>query len=1005
MDIWKTTPEFFEFLKLLKSKKNVRISGLTDSALGSIIASVFNELKLNTVIVTEREKDIFKWSEIVGSFSSEKPLSFPADYPARQIEVIKKLITPLPRIIIACIESIDEKILPPEEFIENTSKIKTGDSSYDRVIDGLTKGNYIRCDVVSEPGEFARRGEVIDFWTPSASDPVRILFKLDKLSRIKTFDPVSQLSIETIDEAEIIPAEYPENVSSTLTDYLGKDFIVLSLDEETIPENPAPAPRNGAHLIRRVKLQKADMEFNSRTLQFSRSFSQIKNELQALKESSYRIIFSASNNIELTKLMNIVSEETGIKGEGIVSMLNEGFILENLKIAILSIGDILPSHRRICYKPTPPVHPVKEFSDLIPGDYIIHKKFGIGQFESIEKIEHNSMISDFLKLKYSLSGRLYVAVENSDLIQKYIGSKFSTKLDSLSGKSWKKTTYKVRESVRELSKKLVEIYKSLTREGISFKPYPEMEKEFADHFPYRLTTHQEIAIEEVLNDMESNNAMDRLVCGDVGYGKTEVAMRAAFRAVINGWQVVLLAPTTVLARQHFHTFRERFKNVPVIIEMLSRLVSNLEQKNIIERINDGKVDIVIGTHRLLSHELKFPSIGLIIIDEEQRFGVEQKEKLRFKSKNVEVLTLSATPIPRTLSMAFGKIKGLSLINTPPPGRTGIKTRVMPYELETVKDAIVHEVARGGQCYYIHSRISTISSITKLLQKSMPDISFKYIHGRIKPEEIDNIMADFIESKFDCLISTTLIENGLDIPNVNTMIIDYAQKLGLADIYQLRGRIGRSNIRAYCYLMYPGGLDLRDIVKERLSALSSFSAMGSGFQLALRDLQIRGAGELLGPEQHGNIMKVGFDYYTTILKEEIARLKGEEYIEPIEVKISLPVTAYIPHIYIDSAGLRLAFYRKLSSVTESNELSLIKKEMKDRFGTVPKELNTLFKIMNIKIHSAKANIESVAAYHSKITFKLVTGEKIETTITGNDILKEIQKEIKNFASKLPHLPNS
>ncbi|MFH1416060.1 MAG: DEAD/DEAH box helicase [Elusimicrobiota bacterium] len=1004
VDIWKGSIYLEKLVKNLSPQNSINISGLSSGPLASLLSSLFVRIGLNMLIVVDKEKEIPEWMDMLEAFNPEKPLAFPLDYPAQQIEVIRALESGVPRAVIACERSIREKIPSPIEFKGASFKIDTGISSYEDVLKRLYDAGYTRNDVVGESGEFARRGTVIDFWPPDAEYPYRIIFRLDRIMRIKEFDPLSQRTIKDAASCEIIPAQYQEGVSSTLSEYLGEDFITVFLEGAGAGIS---ALQEVPHLGRGrsiccVNVEKADMFFSSGTLGLTKSFSDIKKELEALAVSSYRIILSAPCEKELKKLKETVREETGIEGEGIVSFLQKGFIAEDIKTALVTIGDVFPSYRTP-RRGLPPIHPVTEFSDLNPGDYVIHRKFGIGIYEGIEKREHASAVSDFLKLRYSGSGRLYVAVENADVIQKYIGSKWKTKLDSLSGKSWGKTTYRVRESVRDFSKQLIKLFKSREKRGISFKPYPDMEEEFAGYFPYILTRHQEMAVDEVLNDMASENTMDRLVCGDVGYGKTEVAMRAAFRAVLNGYQVALLAPTTVLARQHFHRFRERFKNSPVIIEMLSRLVTPMEQKSTIRRVNDGKVDIVIGTHRLLSGELKFPSLGLIIVDEEQRFGVEQKEKLRFKFGNVDVLTTTATPIPRTLAMAMGKLKGFSLINTPPPGRQGILTQTMPYDMETVREAILREVKRGGQCYYVHSRVGTIKTVAKRLEEDIKGISFRSIHGRMPSEKINEVMSDFIEGRFDCLVSTTIIENGLDLPNVNTMIIDYSHRLGLADIYQLRGRIGRSNMKAYCYLMYPGHIDMTGRVKERLSALTSFSAMGSGFQLALRDLNIRGAGDLLGPEQHGNIMKVGFELYSSILKEEISKLKGEKYVEPLEVEISLPVSAYIPESYIDSSGLRLAFYRRLSGLSDSGALSEIETEMEDRFGPVPEELKNLFRVIEVKIIAAEAGIDSVIMERYILILRLSSGERIEREVTGKDVFITVKNEIAEI-KKLVELKN-
>ncbi|MFW6134323.1 MAG: transcription-repair coupling factor [Elusimicrobiota bacterium] len=992
MKIWKKNNQYKDIIKGLKSKDKVTVSGLTDSALSSLTAEIFDQIKSNILIVVEKEKDISIWTERINSFSKASAMPFPSDYPSKQIQTIKELLEPEPGIVICCQDSVKESVYSPSIYRAKTIGMKTGEKRYTEIVNKLAQGNYIRCDVVGEQGEFARRGKVIDFWPPGSQEPIRILFEKNTIKQIKTFNPLDQRSKKEIEKAEIIPAEFPDKAEADIKEYLGDDYILV-LPEEEYREGLVDNKETGT--LQRVYLKKAHHEFSTRSVSYAQSFSEVIKELESIKESGYKSVFTAPGEHELDKLLQTVEQEAGIKGDGFVSNLDQGFICDDIKTAVLTVGDILPYKKVISPQPPPPPHPMEEFSDLEPGDFVVHRRFGIGEFQGMEKVKHNSSISDFLKIKYAKEAALYVAVENADIIQKYIGSKWKTKLDSLSGKSWQRTIKTVRKSVEAVSKKLLHMYKQREKKGRSFEPHPEVEKEFAEYFPYKLTRHQKEAIQEVLEDMESDRAMDRLVCGDVGFGKTEVSMRASFRAVLNGSQVIVLAPTTVLARQHFHTFRKRFANFPVIIEMLSRLVSSSDQKRIIQKINDGRVDIVIGTHKLLSQKINFPNTGLLIIDEEQRFGVEQKEKLRFRFKNVDLLTTTATPIPRTLAMAMGKVKGFSLINTPPPGRQGIKTQVLGYNMDTIKKALKHEVHRGGQCYFVHSRVKTIKKVTENLKDKIPELKFKYIHGRMKSNKINSIMDEFITGDFDCLVTTTIIENGLDIPNVNTMIIDSAHRLGLADIYQLRGRIGRSSIKAYCFLMYPPHLELTPRVKERMSALKSFSALGSGFQLALRDLQIRGAGELLGPRQHGNIMKVGFEYYSTILKQEIAKLRGEEYIEPIEVEISLPVSAYIPEDYVQSSGLRLAFYRKLSSVTEKEKLKKIKDEIKDRFGEIPKQTENLIKIINIKIQASKAKIKEISIIDSEVVLKLISNEKIKKKLDKKNIFSNIKNHINSI----------
>jgi transcription-repair coupling factor (superfamily II helicase) len=994
LDIFRNAPLYLDLIGLLKTKKKLRISGLTDTALSVLLNTFVQDNSSSPLLfIVEKEKDIRIWQEHFLSVSSTVPAVFPFNYSALQLETISKIVKKEVSVLLCSLSSLEEKIIAPEIYSERVFVIKEGEEDYEALIDHVENASYFRTDLVAEPGEFVRRGQVIDIWPPGSENPYRIFFSDRTVSSIKIFDPYKQRTGKSCSMIEINPAGYEGDRLSTLRDYLPANTIAV------FPDGYDDAADAFKYSMVRSDILSPDIRFRTRDFSFYDSLSSFKIELKRFREGGYRLLLTASTERELDRISDIIYGRPYNRSrdrDSFISLIRSGFSDEDRKTVLLTLSDILPQYRHPIYD-KPKAHPISDISMFSEGSFVVHRNFGIGIFRGINTLKHGDYMSDFLKIEYKGGSAVYVAVENSDFVHNYSGPESALKPDSITKKSWIKRAEKVRKSVAELSKNLVRAYKDGLSKGFSFRPDDEMETQFNAAFTYQLTEDQRKSIEEVLKDMESDQAMDRLVCGDVGYGKTEVAARAAFRAVLNGKQVAILAPTTVLAKQHFDTFRRRFRNFPVRIELISRLVSRQEQLSIEQDLNQGLVDILIGTHKLFSDHLIFPALGLLIIDEEQRFGVEQKEKLRFKYPGVDIMATTATPIPRTLAMAMGKVKGFSLINTPPPGRIAIDTIVSPYSFELVRTAVLNEISRGGQCFYVHSRVNTLGAVVENLKKSFPDFSFASVHGRMKSHTIAKVMEDFVIGKIDCLVSTTIIENGLDIANVNTMIIDSAQIYGLSDIYQLRGRIGRSSIKAYCYLLYPDYLKLTGAMKERMAALQNFSYGGGGFQLALRDLQIRGAGAMLGAEQHGNIMKVGFEYYNTILEEEMMSIRGKEYAPPVEIEISVPADALIPEDYMNSQQLRLSYYRRISSINSADEIAALEKEMEDRFGRLPDETRNLMKVIRLKLRASKAGISSVAVSGEKVLFSYISGEKIEFDING-DIFKSVDNLLKQLGTR-------
>jgi len=640
----------------------------------------------------------------------------------------------------------------------------------------------------------------------------------------------------------------------------------------------------------------------------------------------------------------------------IVSPLSSGFIDEESKISVYSQSDLFVKRIRHTpiYKQKEAV-PIIRPSDLNLGNHVVHNIHGIGIYDGMVKEEIDGVIRDYFLLKYADGDRLYVPTSQIDKIHKYIGEE-NPPIYRLGSRKWTKAKRKVKQSTKEIAKELLQLYAERQQlEGFAFPPDTPWQREIEDLFPFWETPDQVRAINEVKKDMEKPRPMDRLVCGDVGYGKTEVAIRAALKAIFGGKQVVILVPTTILAQQHYHTFYKRFKNYPIKVGLLSRFLTKKEQREVIKGLKEGTIDIVVGTHRLLQKDIEIRDLGLIIIDEEQRFGVEHKEKLKIFRKKVDVLTLSATPIPRTLYMSLISIRDMSVINTPPQDRLSVETVVGEINYDQIKDAIEFELRRGGQVFYVHNRIKTIIRTAERIKTLVPQAKIAIAHGQMREEELEKVMIDFVEENFNILVCTTIIESGLDIPTVNTMIVEDADQLGLAQLYQLRGRVGRGDKKAYAYFYYNDKRLLTEEAYKRLYALREFSQLGSGFNLAMRDLEIRGAGEILGPKQHGHMVYVGFELYCQLIREAIEEMRGEKKEKIPEITIEIPVSAYIPKDYISADSLRIEAYREIKSADILNKISDLVDSFIDRYGTIPKPLKNLIEIAKLKIPMRKAGI--------------------------------------------------
>ncbi len=703
----------------------------------------------------------------------------------------------------------------------------------------------------------------------------------------------------------------------------------------------------------------------------------MKGELANLIDNGYDITVCAESESQSHRIEHLLSDY-GI--EVVASSISSGFRLPELQMMLIQENEIFGRRkRRPASVKRSKSSAIDTFVELNPGDLVVHVNYGIGRFRGIDRIKAAGTERDYIQLEYAQEETVFIPIEQVNLIQRYIGQEGQIpRLDTLGGKSWERRKNTVKKSVEDLAERLVALYaRRKSAQGTAFPQDTDWQVEFEAEFPYEETEDQLRSIEEVKADMEKSEPMDRLVCGDVGYGKTEVAMRAAFKAVVSGKQVIFLAPTTILAEQHYENFSERFSRFPVQIEMISRFISKAEQKKIIDRTKNGEVDILIGTHRILQKDVQFKSVGLLVVDEEQRFGVKDKERLKELKTSVDVLTLSATPIPRTLHMSLLQIRDMSVIATPPIDRRPIETYVQEFREEEVAKAIRREAERGGQVFYLHNRVETLNQVKLFLERIVPEVMVHTAHGRLTSSQLEDIMHNFIHGSFQVLVATTIIENGIDIPNVNTIIIDRADMYGVSQLYQLRGRVGRSDKTAYAYLLYPENQALSDIAMKRLQIVSDFTELGSGFKIAMKDLEVRGAGNLLGRQQHGEILSVGFDMYLRLLDEAVASLKegDEEREKAPEVYLELDYSGYIPDEYIRDASEKMEIYKMIAAIETERDLERVVGELNDRFGPMPDEVSSFLSIAELGIICRKLFISSLKERRGRVYVEFAKVSKV------------------------------
>lgn len=953
--------------------------------------------------------------------------------------------------------------LPKKESMGNAViSVKSGDTlDFQDMIKRLTEAGYEREVQVGGLGQFAVRGGILDIYPLTEELPVRIELWGDEVDSIRTFDADSQRSVQNLEEIQVFPADELPGVEGrrvSFLDYFPKEDTLLFLDEpsrllekgegieQEFVEAQAKRMESGykvsdeemilypaAEIVKKmneypaVGLSSLDTRYGDFKIRdrmnlhtksvnsYNSSFEMLTRDLKRLKRTGYRVVLLSGSRTRAKRLAedlrdynlsSFYSDEMDREvGAGEImaayGYVAEGYEYPMLKFMVISETDIFGKAKKKRKRKKYEGRRIQDFAELKVGDYVVHENHGLGIYQGIEKIEVDKISKDYMKISYAKGGNLYIPATQLDLIQKYASADArKPKLNRLGTGEWAKTKRHVKGAVQLVARDLVKLYAvRQEQEGFVYGEDTVWQKEFEEMFPFEETEDQQLAIDAVKRDMQSKKIMDRLICGDVGYGKTEVAIRAAFKAVQENKQVVYLVPTTILAQQHYNTFLQRMKEFPVRVDLMCRFRSPAQQKKTIEDTKRGLVDIVIGTHRVLSDDLKFKDLGLLIIDEEQRFGVQHKEKIKKLKENVDVLTLTATPIPRTLHMSLIGIRDMSVLEEAPEERMPIQTYVMEYNDEMVREAIQRECARQGQVYYVYNRVEDIAEVTAHVQKLVPDVEVAYAHGQMREHQLEKIMFDFINGEIDVLVSTTIIETGLDISNVNTMIIHDADRLGLSQLYQLRGRVGRSNRMAYAFLLYRRNKLLKEEAEKRLAAIREFTDLGSGFKIAMRDLEIRGAGNLLGAEQHGHMEAVGYDLYCKMLNDAVRYLKGEAEDEDFATTMDLNVDAFIPDSYISNEYQKLDIYKRIAAIENEEEMDDMVEELIDRFGDIPKRVMKLLEVAGLKALAHSVYVTSVEQKGQQFTFTMYEKAKVCPERIP-ELLKSYQGDLTFRAEEVP-----
>jgi len=1033
---------------IAQTENRTHVKGLVGSAFSLVISEAFKQAdKPFLLVFNDKEEAAFHLNDLEAMLNDKDVLFYPGSYrrPYQieetdnanvllRSEVLNRINSrKKPAIIITYPDALFEKVVTRRELDKNTLKISVNDNlSIDFVNEVLFEYKFKRVDFVTEPGEFSVRGGIVDVFSFSHDEPYRIEFFGDDVDSIRTFDVETQLSTDQIKKISIIPNvanKFLDESRQSFLKYIAQKTVVFTKNADLvfdrIDDFYSKAEEAFKNLTSELKhaepetlfcnateLKKQLLDFNlvefgskavfasqdniitfNTTPQpaFNKQFNLLIDDLNLHHDKGYTNYIACVSEQQAKRFHDIFDDaEQTVHYKTIVLSLYQGFVDHDNKITCYTDHQIFERYHKFHLKngyAKKQAITLKELTNLDIGDYVTHIDHGIGRFGGLQKIDVEGNKQEAIKLIYGERDVLYLSIHSLHKITKFNGKDGKPpKVYKLGSKAWKTLKAKTKSRVKEIAFNLIQVYaKRKLEKGYQYQPDSHMQHELEASFIYEDTPDQSTATADVKADMESERPMDRLVCGDVGFGKTEVAIRAAFKAVDNGKQVAVLVPTTILAYQHSRTFRERLKDFPVTVDYLNRFRTAKEKRETLANLESGAVDIIIGTHQLVNKNVKFKDLGLLIVDEEQKFGVAVKEKLKTLKDNVDVLTLTATPIPRTLQFSLMAARDLSVITTPPPNRYPIESHVIRFTEESIRDAVTYEIQRGGQIFFIHNRIENIKEVAGMIQRLVPDAKIGIGHGQMEGKKLEQLMLAFINGEFDVLVSTTIVESGLDVPNANTIFINNANNFGLSDLHQMRGRVGRSNKKAFCYFITPEYSAMTEDARKRITALEQFSELGSGFNIAMKDLEIRGAGDLLGGEQSGFINDIGFDTYQKILNEAIDELKETEFADLYEddgkekeyvkdITIDSDFELLFPDDYVNNIAERLTLYTKLNEVKTEDELLKLESDIRDRFGELPTQVEDLMNSVRIKWVATKIGLEKVVMKQNKLIGYFITDQK-------------------------------